>query len=170
MIEPEVWHVYLLRDPRDRAVRYVGCTSIGVKQRTHRHVSEALSHQKTKRVTPKDRWVLGLLSEGLRPDFEIVERAMSERRARSRERLRLGEQIAAGAAVLNKAHVEAIKGRLRRAAEPRPARPPRPPRRHDTGAAARAVKAIRDRRAHDGAEGTRAPFPVQMRARSAPAT
>lgn len=167
MVEPDVWHVYALRDPRDAAVRYVGCTRIGVQQRVHRHVSEALSHQRTKRVTPKDRWVLDLLAAGLRPDFEIVERAMSERRARARERYRLGEQIAAGADMLNKQLVEAIKDRLRRAAQPRPARLPRAPRRHDSSAAGRAVKEIRDRRAHDGAEGTRGLFAVQMCARSA---
>lgn len=90
-----LWHVYVLRDPRDRSARYVGVTEMAPKDRAHRHVSEALRKSRSKTQSPKDAWILRRLetkgaakrlhgsSAFLRPDVhEAVERTIREIAAR----------------------------------------------------------------------------------------
>lgn len=55
--------VYALHDPRDRRVRYIGCTSLPLKVRVSSHLSSARCGGGDERA----RWLRDLLSEGLRP-------------------------------------------------------------------------------------------------------
>ncbi len=64
------WHVYVLIDPRDQTVRYVGCTA-HVDRRVKMHVSEAFSPEGFQRL--KSVWVRGLAAEGLLPVLEVIE-------------------------------------------------------------------------------------------------
>lgn len=63
------WFVYLLIDPRDAAVRYVGVSHVP-KRRYREHLKEAVQG----RTTPKDDWVRSLLATGeYVPNMEIVD-------------------------------------------------------------------------------------------------
>lgn len=65
--------IYLLRDPRDNQVRYVGCAS-NVARRYYAHLSEGrragLDPQPWR--SDKNVWLAGLLAAGLRPEVFIV--------------------------------------------------------------------------------------------------
>jgi hypothetical protein len=63
------WIVYVLKNPRTNAVRYVGWTSRGADARLQSHIYEALASQRTRR----QRWILSLLSIGLIPTIEVIE-------------------------------------------------------------------------------------------------
>lgn len=62
-------YIYVLRDPRDDAVRYVGCTK-NPKRRLETHL-----YKKSDGSFVHDRreWIQGLRSERLRPVMEVVE-------------------------------------------------------------------------------------------------
>lgn len=61
----KTWHIYVLRDPRDNAVRYVGVTTNARKRYG--------SHLKTKDGTPRATWIRELLAADLAPTIEIIE-------------------------------------------------------------------------------------------------
>ena len=68
------WFIYVLRDPRDNEVRYVGFT-IDVVQRFRVHISEAIrgiikSH--------KNNWINVLANLHLQPVMEVIERGTGE--------------------------------------------------------------------------------------------
>lgn len=97
-----VWHVYLLRDPRDNAPRYVGVTEMAPKDRAHRHVSQALQASRRKSQGPKDAWIIELLGAQLRPVVDVVERVETTRAdAGVRERAWIVRLTAERAALLN---------------------------------------------------------------------
>lgn len=66
------WSVYLLIDPRDGVVRYVGVTG-DVSSRVSTHYS-----QREKTPLPKDKWLQELAEQGLRPVAKIVFTSLSE--------------------------------------------------------------------------------------------
>ena len=68
------WYIYVLRDPRDNEVRYVGFT-VNIKKRFHEHISEA-----TRGIAKshKARWINVLLNLDLRPIIEVIERGAGE--------------------------------------------------------------------------------------------
>lgn len=65
--------IYLLRDPRDERVRYVGKTNNPKKRKVTHFSQSMLAHG-----AAKTRWVLELRSLGLRPIFEIIETCTKE--------------------------------------------------------------------------------------------
>lgn len=63
-------HIYVLRDPRDRSIKYVGQTRYPAT-RLSQHVSGAIaSHSISK--NKKNIWILELLELGKRPIIEFV--------------------------------------------------------------------------------------------------
>jgi hypothetical protein len=90
------WHVYILRDPRDNAVRYVGSTT-RPEQRLANHMREDVN-------AAKAAWVAELVAVGLQPALEIVEThaappTLTVRRERERHWVLV--HVAAGAELLN---------------------------------------------------------------------
>lgn len=69
---PTTWTVYVLKNPRTNAVRYVGFTSQKLSRRLLDHVSDATRSGNHCR-THKDNWLLSLLSIGLCPVIEVLE-------------------------------------------------------------------------------------------------
>lgn len=66
-------NVYVLRDPNDLTIKYVGLTSREVKLRLQVHVKEARGRQrKGLPLNQKHQWILGLLAKGQRPDCICV--------------------------------------------------------------------------------------------------
>lgn len=64
------YSIYILRDPRDKAVRYVGMTT----QSPHSRYSAHLSNLSEKGHNPeKSAWVKGLRAIGLVPRMEVIE-------------------------------------------------------------------------------------------------
>jgi hypothetical protein len=97
-----LWHVHLLRDPRDKAPRYVGVTEMAPKDRVHRHVSQALQRSRAKSQGPKDAWIVELLGLKLRPEIDAVERVETSRAdAGVRERAWIDRLRGEGAVLLN---------------------------------------------------------------------
>lgn len=91
--------VYALRDPRDGAIRYVGCTVHALPHRLGAHLSAARCGAATRRTTGRVKpWLRELLAAGIRPDIATLQRVGTLQRA-------------------NRAEVRWIK-RLREAGEP----------------------------------------------------
>lgn len=68
MIDDErEWYIYVLKDPRDGEVRYVGFT-IDIKRRYRNHIT---SSQREK--TYKANWIRSVLRAGFKPALEIIE-------------------------------------------------------------------------------------------------
>ncbi len=63
------WVIYVLKCPRTQAVRYVGWTKRTPQQRLTCHISEAQKN----RNTYKNKWVMSLISIGLRPLIEVID-------------------------------------------------------------------------------------------------
>lgn len=61
--------IYLLRDPRDNSIRYVGITRMTLRDRLLHHVRIARSGEKTHRAS----WVRHLISFNLIPIIELIE-------------------------------------------------------------------------------------------------
>lgn len=63
----ETTNIYVLIDPRDGKVRYVGKAN-NVTQRYQAHLNRARKHQ-----THKKNWVMQLKKEGLKPIMEVID-------------------------------------------------------------------------------------------------
>lgn len=63
------WCVYVLKDPRDGAVRYVGTTRLALKTRLSGH----LSGFSERWANPKQKWILELRTVELKPTIEPLE-------------------------------------------------------------------------------------------------
>ena len=61
-------YIYILLDPRDGAIRYVGMTTIGVVERLSQHVRERNSSD-----SHKNKWLRKLNSSGLKPEILCVD-------------------------------------------------------------------------------------------------
>lgn len=66
---PKTTSIYVLIDPRDDTVRYVGKTN-NLKARMYRHLFDASSLEHN---TYKDRWIRGLQAAGLEPIMQVRE-------------------------------------------------------------------------------------------------
>jgi GIY-YIG catalytic domain len=64
--------IYVLADPRDWSIRYVGKTDVSLELRLERHVAD--SYGRTKR----DRWIRKLDRMGLRPQISLVQAVDSD--------------------------------------------------------------------------------------------
>lgn len=66
--------IYLLRDPRNSQVKYVGKTVQKIRDRLTTHIREAKRNDKS----PKDKWILEVISNDFEPIIEIIEQAQEE--------------------------------------------------------------------------------------------
>lgn len=73
MADDTVSHIYILRDPRDGSVRYVGKTKRSLKQRLKGHINDARLCHRYRSVSYRDRWIAKLLRNGLAPTIESIE-------------------------------------------------------------------------------------------------
>jgi hypothetical protein len=69
------WSIYVLKCPRTRAVRYVGFTSQRPERRLQHHLSDAL---KSPRENYRHSWIMSLVSIGLMPVMEVIERGTGD--------------------------------------------------------------------------------------------
>jgi len=76
-------HIYLLIDPINKIVRYVGATS-NPKSRLNQHVKDA-SKPKKKGRTKKQEWILSLQKKGMIPEMKIICSEESKEKAREIE-------------------------------------------------------------------------------------
>lgn len=89
------WCVYILRDPRDHAVRYVGWTSQALPARLARHLYEA-----RRVVNHRCNWLRSLLALGLAPTIHVIERGRGDEWA-VRERYWIARFRSIGADLVN---------------------------------------------------------------------
>jgi hypothetical protein len=66
------WVVYVLKDPRTNAVRYVGWTAIDPALRLHRHIKD--SRRKT--AYRSSAWIVSLTRAGFDPQIEVIEQGV----------------------------------------------------------------------------------------------
>lgn len=62
-------HIYILRDPRDGQVKYVGVTTQEPAARLCRHFVDA----RRSRKSPAKHWIKHLLANGMEPTMEVIE-------------------------------------------------------------------------------------------------
>lgn len=75
----QTYAIYMLIDPRDRSIRYIGMSN-DPNKRYIQHIQRAQSS------SLKDRWIIELLNERRVPDLSILEEVDSEPQARKREK------------------------------------------------------------------------------------
>lgn len=85
--------VYVLIDPRDSRVRYVGATTKTLKARLQGHKRHAASRVKA--------WIDALAAEGLVPRIEPISEDVPEAQLRDREREEITRRLVAGEPILN---------------------------------------------------------------------
>lgn len=74
--------IYVLKDPNDNTVRYVGITRQPLKERLRLHIKQARLRKRDKRyLNSKDKWILYLLSMGKKPRIVALSRGLSEKNA-----------------------------------------------------------------------------------------
>jgi hypothetical protein len=71
------WTIYILRDPRTSAIRYVGVTTQGLAKRLSSHI-------KNLHGTPRCAWIRELIACGLQPSLEAVETGSGDWQATER--------------------------------------------------------------------------------------
>lgn len=72
-------YVYVLKDPINGVVRYVGITKQPLKERLRQHVKTARTRARRQLyLNPKDKWILFLLSIGKKPIIEFLSRGLNE--------------------------------------------------------------------------------------------
>lgn len=95
------WSVYVLRDPRDNTVRYVGATTSHPEKRLRQHLTQRSSAGSPAKIA----WIDELSSAGLLCILEVVESVTNEAHSRSaaleRESAWIEKMLAAGANLLN---------------------------------------------------------------------
>jgi Uri superfamily endonuclease len=90
--------VYALRDPRNGALRYVGCTRRPLYDRLHAHVNEAMRRGG---YCEKARWLLDLMADNYQRPEIVLLCEPDQQNARAAERRAICEHIAAGHALFN---------------------------------------------------------------------
>lgn len=87
--------VYVLIDPRDDRVRYVGATTQMLKDRLQGHMTRAAARVKA--------WIDDLAADGLTPRIEPISEGVPESQLRDREREEITRRLIAGDRLLNEA-------------------------------------------------------------------
>lgn len=88
--------VYVLKDPRDGAIRYVGKTVQPLKVRLGAHIRRS-----SEKKTHRDCWIAGLLAAGYLPTIKAVECVPAAADWQARERHWIAELRRQGAALTN---------------------------------------------------------------------
>lgn len=70
----QTWFVYLLRDPRDNAIRYVGWTLLAPDERLREHLRERQRNNRHHRA----RWIKCLARLQLAPTIHVVQRGRGD--------------------------------------------------------------------------------------------
>lgn len=66
-------NVYVLKDPLDEVVKYVGLTSKDVRHRLRMHIKEAKTKQRYSRyLSAKESWILSLIKKGQEPTVQCM--------------------------------------------------------------------------------------------------
>ncbi len=91
------WVIYVLKDPRTQAVRYVGFTSKNPARRLRAHIEKAAREGGR---TLKHKWLASLAECGLAPDLEIAESGVGDTWAEA-ERRWIAHYRANGARLVN---------------------------------------------------------------------
>lgn len=86
--------IYALVDPRDSAVRYIGCTSWPVEMRLRAHCTDLVGYR-------RGDWIRELLAADLRPSAIVLQRTASEQEAMDLERAWYFRFLEAGAQLTN---------------------------------------------------------------------
>lgn len=74
--------VYVLKDPTSEVVRYAGITRQSLRERLRQHIKAARTREREDSyLSPKDRWILYLLSIGQKPKIVALSRGLNERTA-----------------------------------------------------------------------------------------
>ena len=76
-------YIYLLVDPTNKKIRYVGATS-NPKSRLRQHIQDAAKPKKTPK-TKKQNWILSLSKKGISPHMKIIDSKKDEAEARKIE-------------------------------------------------------------------------------------
>lgn len=80
-------NVYLLRDPNDSIIKYVGITKHSIEHRLMIHIKDAKGrHRRNEYLSGKDKWILNLLSHGQKPISECVLADIGEKAAMNLEK------------------------------------------------------------------------------------
>lgn len=69
------WSVYILSCPRTKQVRYVGWTSKSINSRLNRHINDSIT---TIHRNHRQKWIMSLVSIGLRPEATVIETGSDE--------------------------------------------------------------------------------------------
>ena len=84
--------VYILKDPSDYIVRYIGISKHTAKYRFRMHKKDAKTKQRRgEYLSQKDKWILGLCEQGLEPIIETVFEGLIEKEALTKEAELIGK-------------------------------------------------------------------------------
>lgn len=92
------WSIYVLRDPVDGAIRYVGFTTLSVADRLKRHIYIARSSDKRAEF-PVARWIRKISADGSAPAIETIETGVGD--WSDREKFHIARCRAEGCDLLN---------------------------------------------------------------------
>ncbi len=88
VIRDRIWSIYVLIDPRDGAIRYVGMTTVGAKKVLANERAVYPDHWLAwvGGSTPRGKWIVSILKSKRRPILLVVEDGIRTRDgARARE-------------------------------------------------------------------------------------
>jgi len=91
--DPRIW-IYVLGDPRDGEIRYIGQTS-NLRRRL-------IEHLKMQNSFEMNKWICSLIKDGLKPIIFGIERVSSGRKSNSAERRWVRECLKSGCQLLNR--------------------------------------------------------------------
>jgi predicted GIY-YIG superfamily endonuclease len=74
------YYIYILKDPRDKSVRYVGC-SVNPQQRYKQHLTPMYGPFSKEKM----HWTMELRSLNLRPELEIIDEAENKKEGLQKE-------------------------------------------------------------------------------------
>lgn len=75
-------NVYMLIDPNDQKVKYVGITRKSPEERLRIHIRDAKARlRKENYLSKKDKWLLGLALSNKKPIIKLVFKDITEERA-----------------------------------------------------------------------------------------
>ncbi len=77
------WTVYTLKDPRTGTIRYVGWTVKSLARRLNIHIQDAVSKPAR---SHRAKWILSLLSIGIRPVIDAIEQGQGDGWAQAEKR------------------------------------------------------------------------------------
>lgn len=99
-------YVYILVDPRDSRIKYVGCT-VNVQRRMYLH-AHRYEHYHIANLSPKIQWAVELMNSGHDPILVVLEK-VSGKVAKERETFWMRRLYRAGAPLTNVRGLEDLR-------------------------------------------------------------